>query len=254
MNQSHKWTSTVPSIVRNPSVTSQFSTRSGRSIPPHVVGKRSTLQKQLEVVETLLRDTPGLVMNETGSIGWLLAHEKYLLNVSIKYDERAMSEWEASQDWHMSAQEGPVSKIFVTQPSRFGLTPEQHKYRIGQARTLGNNALDLWRFSDLNYQDAFRMRGAREKLQAEQAKGRTENGPAVVESTAKDEQAQPEKEKLAKTDFQTWLREVSKNNEEESKSVMVKDDGSVSVVPSATALATSEGTLGTTVAGGKPLE
>lgn len=216
----------MPGIVRHPSISSQYSVSSICSVPLHVVGKRNTLQRQLKVVETLLRETTGLIINETGSIGWLLAHERHLLNVAIKYDERAHSEWEAAQDWQVSAQEGPVSKIFVTQPSRFGLTPEQHKYRIGQARKLGNNALDLWRFSDLNYQDSYKIRGAREKLQAEQAKSRDEAGEVsdmVASMSVKDKT----KEKLPKKDFATWLKEVSKNDSEAMKSVVVKDDGTL---------------------------
>lgn len=233
-NQSHVWTSASSGIVRHPSMSSQYSVASIRTVPPHVVGKRTTLQKQLKVVETLLRDTPNLVLTETGSIGWLLAHERHLLKVAIKYDERAHSEWEAAQDWQLSAQEGPVSKIFVTQPSRFGLTPEQHQHRIGQARTLGNNALDLWRFSDLSHQDAYKIRGAREKLQAEQTKGPSSTTTTLPTSAAESsasmvEQGAPKTREVRK-DFQTWLKEVSKGGGDEGfKSVvMVKDDGTLS--------------------------
>lgn len=217
----------MPGIVRHPSISSQYSVSSICSVPLHVVGKRNTLQRQLKVVEGLLRDTPGLIISETGSIGWLLAHERHLLNVAIKYDERAHSEWEAAQDWQISAQEGPVSKIFVTQPSRFGLTPEQHKYRIGQARKLGNNALDLWRFSDLNYQDSYKIRGAREKLQAEETKQRDEVGEVSDLLSTTGVKDKP-KDKAPRKDFATWLKEVSKNDSEAMKSVLVKDDGTLS--------------------------
>ncbi|CCG83737.1 protein of unknown function [Taphrina deformans PYCC 5710] len=220
-NQAHEWTRTAAGSARRPSLSSQYSATAVR-LPPHAIGKRQNLQKQLRVIETLLRETPDLVLTETGSIGWLLAHERHLLKVAIKYDERAQSEWEAAQDWQSSAQEGPVSKIFVTQPSRFGLTPQQHKHRIGQAMTLGNNALDLWRFSDLSYQDAYRIRGAREKLQAEQS-GKPELARSASMTGA--ESCGGSKEKIVKKDFQSWLKDVSKSDA--LKSVMVKDDGTV---------------------------
>ena len=159
-------------------------------------------------MEQLIHETPNLNNTITGSIGWCLAHEHHLLNVAIKYDERARSEWEAAQDWNLSAHEGPVSKIFVTQPSRFGLTPEQHNYRIGQARKLASNAMDLWRFSDLSYQDSFKIRGAREK--------QSEAGATV----------DADKSKSGKKDFQTWLKEVTKADDEGIRSI-VKDDGTL---------------------------
>lgn len=188
-----------------------------RSIPPHVAGKRATLQKQLRVVEQTIKDDPPVGAIEAGSIPWLLAHERHLLNVALRYDERAQAEWEAAQDWNLSAHEGPVSKIFVTQPSRFGLTPEQHQYRVGQARTLGSNAMDLWRFSDLNYQDAYKIRGSREKLQAEATK--RDGQPVDQETKGRD--------RGSRKDFQTWLKEVSKGDDESARLVTVKNDGSL---------------------------
>ncbi|KAJ8609072.1 hypothetical protein MRB53_039341 [Persea americana] len=212
-SQTHLWSTSSPAISRHPSISSQSSLLSLQTLPAHILGKRQNLHNQLRAVEQVIREHPDLKVDETGSLGWLLAHERYLIQSAIKYDERALSEWEAAQDWNISAHESPVSKIFVTQPSRFGLTPEEHKRRVGQARQLTNNAIDLWRFSDERYQDAFQLRGIRERLQAETVE--------TAGSTSHESEVRP---KSGKKDYKTWLKEVSRTAED---GVQVKDDGRV---------------------------
>lgn len=201
-----------------------------RTVPPRTAGLREVIQKQLDTVETLLRAGPGN-LNETASVGWLLVHERHQLRKALKYDERATSEWEAAHDWQVSAQEGPVSKIFVTHRSKFGLTPEQHRYRMGQASTLGNNAMDLWRFSDDAYKEACSFRRIREDTQNERATSHKQDSSSSTGITPdQDNGAETptnSRDSSSKKDFQTWLKEVSKNGDEALNSVKVKDDGTL---------------------------
>lgn len=239
-NQSQRWSTSSAGAGRRSSISSQYSFTSVRAVPQHVVGKGAILQKQLKVVELLLKDTPGLVHTETATVGWFLVHERHQLKNAIKYDQRAHAEWEAAHDWQLSAQEGPVSKIFVKNPSKYGLTPEQHQYRIAQALKLGNNAIDLWRFSDLHYQDFCNVRCEREKLEAaalekEKRQKRKNESDTGEKSTAHDRgETTPTagKESSSKKDFKSWMKEVTKNGSEALSAVMVKDDGSLDRAPS----------------------
>lgn len=231
-SQLQKWSTSSLGHGRRASLSSTYSSTSIRTTPPRPAGIRNHLQKQLETVENLLRANPEN-LTETGSTGWLLIHERHQLRTALKFDERANSEWDAALDWQTSAQEGPVSKIFVTHRSKYGLTPEQHRYRLGQASTLGNNALDLWRFSDDAYKEACDFRRIREEQNNELTTGQQQRHSGssknedLIDNAEGAETPIVAKDAAKKKDFQTWLREVSKNGGEALHGVKVKDDGTV---------------------------
>ncbi|BFZ57461.1 hypothetical protein PYCC9005_004513 [Savitreella phatthalungensis] len=242
--QAQVWQSSSVAAVskarRHPSMSSQRSAslrsvQSTRTLPAHVTGKRLAVERQLACIEAALLTCPPdpnqtTPTPEAGSRSWLLAHERHLLKQALQYHDRAEAEWEAAQDWTESAHQGPVSKIFVSQPSRFGLTPEEHKHRLGQARKLANNALDLWRFSELHLQDAAKIRASREKLEADDDPLPPQDSPNLPQSPPHDSDVvTPPASATSKprNDFQSWLKEVSRPEGSLPSGVLVRDDGSI---------------------------